>query len=260
MPRWLWVAIGTTSITCSICSGAEALRGQPFAREAGDHLLRAGAGGHALGLDPGQGAGAALGGDRGAEEDVDLLRAPAALGSGDRLRVVGGDGDLGPQPALALAHLLGDVGGQHLGLEGLAQHHLVDRLADDLLEAGHVDAGLLRVEVDEALELGVEEVLRPVGLDPDHLLDPGHPDPREADLGRGRGGLDVRSGGGGGGRLAGHRLMKSKRPRSSASPRATEKFFRLYFGAAGASGPAPWEWGESQRREQSSNRWRRGPM
>ena len=86
--------------------------------------------------------------------------------------------------ALALAHPLGDVGGQHLGAEGLAEHDLVDRLADDLLEARHVDAGLLRVEVDEALELGVEEVLGAVGLDPDHLLDPGHADPREADLGR----------------------------------------------------------------------------
>ena len=53
--------------------GVEALLGEPFAAELGDHLLRAGAGGHALGLDPGQGPGAALGVDRGAEEDVDLL-------------------------------------------------------------------------------------------------------------------------------------------------------------------------------------------
>ena len=77
----------------------------------------------------------------------------------DRLRVARGQRDLGAQPVLALAHLLGDVGGQHLGLEGLAEDDLVDRLADDLLEARHVDAGLVRVEVDEALELGVEEVL-----------------------------------------------------------------------------------------------------
>ena len=109
----------------------------------------------------------------------------------DRLRVAGGYRDLGAQAALALAHLLGDVGGEHLGFEGLAEDDLVDRLADDLLEARHVDAGLLRVEVDEALELGVEEVLGAVGLDPDHLLDPGHADPREADLGRRQRGLDV---------------------------------------------------------------------
>ena len=59
-----------------------------------------------------------------------------------RLRVARGDRDLGPQAALALAHPLGDVGGEHLGPEGLAEHDLVDRLADDLLEARHVDAGL----------------------------------------------------------------------------------------------------------------------
>ena len=159
MPRWLWVAIGTTSTIALDLLGPEALLGEPFAGEPGDHLLRAGAGGHALGLDPGQGARAALGVDRGAEEDVDLLGALAALRRLRRLRVAGGDRDLGAQPALALAHLLGDVGGQHLGLEGLAEHDLVDRLADDLLEARHVDAGLLGVEVDEALELGVEEVL-----------------------------------------------------------------------------------------------------
>ena len=58
-------------------AGLEALGGEPFAGEAGDHLLRAGAGGHALGLDAGQRPGACLGVDRGAEEDVDLLRAAA---------------------------------------------------------------------------------------------------------------------------------------------------------------------------------------
>ncbi len=154
-------------------------------------LLGAGAGGHPLGLDAGQGAGAAGGGDGGAVEDVDLLGALAGLRRLHRLRVAGGDRDLGPLAALALAHLLGDVGGQHLGFEGLPEDDLVDRLADDLLEARHVDAGLLRVEVDEALEVGVEEVLDAVGLDPDHLLDAGDSDAREADLGGRQGALDV---------------------------------------------------------------------
>ena len=79
-------------------------------------------------------------------------------------------------------------------LQRLAEDDLVDRLVDDLLEARHVDAGLLRVEVDEALELGVEEAARrpPSALgDADHLLDAGDADPREADLGRRGGGLDV---------------------------------------------------------------------
>jgi hypothetical protein len=202
--------------------GLEALGGQSLAGLAGDHLLRAGAGGHPLGLDPGEGAGAARRGDGGAVEDVDLLGALAGLRRLRRLRIAGGDRDLRPLAALALAHLLGDVGGQDLGLERLAQHHLVDRLADDLLESGHVDAGLPRVEVDEALEAGVEEVLGPVRLHPDHLLDPGDADPREAHLGRGQGRLDVGRGGGGG-RLAGHRLTNSKPP--AVSP--MERIFRL---------------------------------
>ena len=78
-------------------------------------------------------------------------------GVGDGLGVAGGDRDLGAQAALALAHLLGDVGGELLGAQGLAEDDGVDRLVDDLLEARHVDAGLARVEVDEALELGEVE-------------------------------------------------------------------------------------------------------
>src|SRR3954470_12226732 len=156
--------------------GAEAVAGEALAGESGDHLLRAGTGSHALGLDSGQGAGAALRGDGGAVEDVDLLGALGGLRRLRRLRIAGGDRDLGPLAPLALAHPLGDVGGQHLGLERLPEHDLVDRLADDLLEAGHMDAGLLRVEVDEALELGVEEVLDAVGLDADDLLDAGDAD------------------------------------------------------------------------------------
>ena len=164
--------------------GVEAGGGEPFAAEPGDHLLGAGAGGHALGLDAGQRAGAVLGGDGGAEEAVDLLGRVAGRRRLHRLRVARLDRDLGAAAALGLAHALGDVGGEDLGAEGLAEHDLVDRLADVLLEARHVDAGLARLEVDEALEVGVVEVLGAVGLDPDHLLDPGDADPREADLGR----------------------------------------------------------------------------
>ena len=62
------------------------------------------------------------------------------------------DRDLGAQAALALADALGDVGCERLGLEGLADHDVFDRLVHDLLEARHVNARLLRVEVDVALE------------------------------------------------------------------------------------------------------------
>ena len=171
--------------------GVEAALGEPFAGDAGDHLLRAGAGGHPLGLDPGQRPRPPQRGDRGPEQGVDLLGLDPALRRRHRLRVAGGDRDLGPQAALALAHVLGDVGGEDLGVERLAEHDLVDRLGDDFLEAGHVDARLARIEVDEALEVGVVEVLVAVGLDPDHLLDAGDADPGEADHRLRRRGLDV---------------------------------------------------------------------
>ncbi len=206
MPRWLWVAIGTASRASADLLVVEAPLGQAFAGDAGDHLLGAGAGGHSLGLDPGEGAGAPLGGDRGAEQGVDLLRLLAGDRRRDRLRVTGSDRDLRAQAALALANAFGDVGGEGLGVEGgFAEDYLVDRLPDDLLEARHVDAGLLRVEVDEALHLGEVEVLGAVDLDADHLLDPGDADPREADLGRRGRGLDVRCGRGEGGCFGGHR-------------------------------------------------------
>ena len=74
--------------------------------------------------------------------------------------------------------------GELLGAQGLIEDDPVDRLVDDLLEARHVDAGLLRVEVDEALELGEVEAAvarRPVaagsGGDVDHLLDARGPRP-----------------------------------------------------------------------------------
>ena len=86
--------------------------------------------------------------------------------------------------------LFGDVGGEALGAEGLAEDDGVDRLVDDLLEARHVDTGLLRVEVDEAFEVGVVEgfilggaaVL--AGADADDLLDADDADPGEAHPGR----------------------------------------------------------------------------
>jgi hypothetical protein len=107
------------------------------------------------------------------------------------LRVARRDRDLGAGALLAVAHALGDVGGERLGLERLAQDDLVDGLVHDLLEARHVRALLLRTEVDEAFELGVEELLAAVRADADHLLDAGHADAREAHFGLGTAGLDV---------------------------------------------------------------------
>ena len=180
MPRWLWVATGTASKMRSICSAREAVGEQALARAAGEHLLGARAGRHPLRLDAGEHPRAALGGDRGAEEGVDLLRRDARRRGRDGLGIAGGDRHLGAHPVLALAHLLGDPGGELLGAQGLGRDHGVDRLVDDLLEARHVHAGLAWLEVDHALQLG--EIEAPG--DVDHLLDAVDADPGQADLRR----------------------------------------------------------------------------
>ena len=81
--------------------------------------------------------------------------------------------------------------GELLGAERLAEDHRVDRLVDDLLEARHVDPGLARIEVNEALELGEVE---PVAVDADDLLDAADAHSGEADLGRGTARLNVGGG------------------------------------------------------------------
>ena len=170
----------------------EAVGRQALAGAVGHQLLRARAGRHALGLDPDQATRPSLGRDRRPEQRVDLLR--RRFGDGGRLvlGVARRDPHLGAASLLAVAHALGDMRGQRLGLEGLAQDHLVDRLVDDLLEARHVRALLIRVEIDEAFELRVEELLAPVRPDADDLLDAGDADAREAHLRRWAARLDVR--------------------------------------------------------------------
>ena len=160
MPRWLWVATGTASKMRSISSVVKPSASRRVAGAVGEEALRAGAGGHALRLDAGEGAGAALGCDGDAVELVDLLGVEPGGGRLHGLGVAGGDAHLGAAAVLALADLLGDVRGELLGAERLGEDDGVDRLVHDLLEAGHVDAGLVGVEVDEGFELGEEEAGR----------------------------------------------------------------------------------------------------
>ena len=72
-----------------------------------------------------------------------------------------------------------------------AEDDLADRVVDDLLEARHVRALLVRAELDDALEARREQLLGAVLLDADHLLDAGHADAREAQLHRREASLDV---------------------------------------------------------------------
>ena len=107
---------------------AEAVGGEALARAVGDQLLRARARGHALGADADQPASAALAGDRGAEQRVELLRLDARDRRRLVLRVAGRDRDLGAQGVLAIAYELGDVLCEVLGAQGAAgQHDLADR-------------------------------------------------------------------------------------------------------------------------------------
>ena len=200
--------------------GVEALLGEAIAGRSGDHLLGAGAGGHSLGLDAGQAPGTAVGRDGSTEEGVDLLRGVPGDRRGDGLRIACRDRDLRPHPCLALANALGDMRRQRLRPQrGFAEHDGVDRLADDLLEPRHVDAGLLWVEVDEALQLGEVELGGAVCLHLDHLLDPGDADPGQADSRFRPRGLDVYFHMSWGGRFS-HRLMKGRQTDQRAAPGA----------------------------------------
>src|SRR5258706_445376 len=91
------------SLARHLAEQSRALGGQPLARRARDHLLRARAGGHALGGDTYQPAGTGVRGDRRPEQRVDLLRGDAAHGRRLVLRVARLDVDLGAQALLALA-------------------------------------------------------------------------------------------------------------------------------------------------------------
>ena len=81
--------------------------------------------------------------------------------------------------------------GERLDEERLADHDLVDSLAEDLGEARHVDALLGGIQVDGAGDLGRERLLAAFVPDPDRLLDPGHARAGQADPNLGCGGLEI---------------------------------------------------------------------
>ena len=77
----------------------------------------------------------------------------------------------------------GDVLGERLDEERLADHDLVDRLAEELREARHVHAFLARIEVDRARDLGGERLLVALVPDADRLLHAGARRPASARAG-----------------------------------------------------------------------------
>ena len=81
--------------------------------------------------------------------------------------------------------------GQALDQERLADHHLLDRLGEELREAGHVHALLARVEIDRAVDVRRDQLLASAVADPDRFLHAADASAREPEGHLGRRGLEV---------------------------------------------------------------------
>ena len=165
--------------------------GQPLGGPLADQALRAGARVEAAYLDSDHPPRAGAVDQRVADQVVDLLGRQARHRRHPGDRELGPDGHLRAQRLLALDHPGGDVLGQVLDVQRLADHHLVDGLGDGLGEAGHVHALLGGVEVDIAVDIGVVDELGPGVGDPDHLLDAGHTGSGQCQRHLGRRGLEI---------------------------------------------------------------------
>ena len=91
-----------------------------------------------------------------------------------RMRPLRANPDLGLERLLALDDPCGDVLGEHLDEQALAGDHQVDRLLEELREARHVDALLVRRQVDGAVDDRGHHGLRVAAPDPNGLLDAGY--------------------------------------------------------------------------------------
>jgi hypothetical protein len=124
------------------------------------------------------------------DRDQLLRREPGHRGSALD-RVPRDDPDFRPQRALPRRDVAGDVLRQALDEERLADHDLLDRLLEQLGEARHVHALLIGIEVDGAVDLGRDQLLRLAIAKADRLVHAFDADARqrEPDVGRAR--LDV---------------------------------------------------------------------
>ena len=173
---------------------AEACLEQPLGCCSAHEALRARAGVDAPRFHPDDAADAVGRRGRDADQRRDLLGREVRDGRAALERVLRFDPHLGAQCVLALDDVACNVLRERLDEERLPDHDGVDRLAEKLREARHVDALLLRVEVDRAGDLGGEGLLVALVPDPDRLLHPGHPGPRQTELDLGRRGLHVGDG------------------------------------------------------------------
>ncbi len=155
---------------------------QPVGGGSAHEPLRTRAGIDAPGLDADDAAHPVLRCVRDADQHRDLLRREARHRCSARERVLRFDPDLGTQRRLPVDDVPRDVLRERLDEEGLADHDLVDRLAEDLGEARHMNALLGRVQVDRARDLGGEGLLVAFVPDADRLLDAGDPGPGQPQL------------------------------------------------------------------------------
>ncbi len=88
-------------------------------------------------------------------------------------RRLGPDPHLGPERALPLDDARGDVLGEHLHEERLALDDQLDRVLEELGEAGHVDALLVGGKVDGAVDDRGHHRLGVAAADPHRLLHAG---------------------------------------------------------------------------------------
>ena len=164
-----------------VCTGETGVE-QPVGGGAANEPLRTRAGHDPGGLDADDAAHASRRRAGDADEGRDLLRREPGDGCAARERVLRLDPNLGAQRVLTVDDVPGDVLGEGLHEERLADHDLVDRLAEQLGEPRHMDAFLRGVEVDGAGDFGGERLLVPLMANPDRFLDAGHPGPRQAEL------------------------------------------------------------------------------
>jgi len=101
------------------------------------------------------------------------------------------DAHLGHQRLLAGHDRARDVLGEILDEERIVVDDALDRLLEQLGEAGHVDTFLPRIEVDGAVDRRGDQLLALAAPDPDCLLHAGDACAGEADRHVGGGGLEV---------------------------------------------------------------------
>jgi hypothetical protein len=182
----LWVASGTSSRIRSTSSASN-----PASSSRSDEPLRARAGVDTGCLDADDLSHAQLGGGRDPDDRDHLLRGQTGYGSPPLQRIARGDPHLGAAGLLTPDDVLRDVLGELLDEERLTDHDLVDRLLEQLGEAGHVHALLARVEVDEAVDLRGDELLGAAPAESDRLGDALDARPRQAEPHLGCRGLEI---------------------------------------------------------------------